>query len=423
MRVEIRDIDEKGRGIGYLNSRKIIVPKTLPGEIVDIKKFYKKKKQVIAREYDLIDVSPRRINPRCKFFAMCGGCSLQHVSYEDQLELKKNRLLGIYGSELGGIEIIPSPKIYDYRNRMDYTVISNGIGLREQGRWYSVINISSCELMYKSGLALKALRELMDKEGIRGYNLQTHEGIIRYLVVREGKNTGEIMINLVVTKDLLPRMLDNYFEFADSIYVSINDSLTDISMGNPSRIIGKEYIRERLLDTTYLIHPNSFFQTNSFQAENMLKIIEKNIQGERILDLYSGVGTFSIFLARREYNVIGVENNSFSVHIAEMNKKLNNINEKNARFIESEAERFNLKELGDFTTVIVDPPRPGLHPKVVKNLLKLSPERIIYVSCNPETQKRDYELLREKYRIMDMVALDMFPHTFHIETVMTLERK
>jgi len=352
--------------------------------------------------------------PRCKYFGKCGGCMLQHLSYEEQIELKKEKLKKLLDFD----ELIPSPKIYEYRNRIDVAITAEGIGFRERGKWWKIVDIDGCLLFgKKSELVLEKLREFMKDFKLEPFNLRKSEGFLRYIVLREGKFTDELMINLVTSKGKLPEEVENYFDFAHSLYWSINETKSDVSYGRPEKFWGEEYIKEKLNNCRYLIHPNTFFQTNSYQAAKLIKIVEKFANGSKILDLYCGVGTFAIYLAGKGFEVDGIDNNQFAIKIAEKNAELNNVNATFQVCNDKDVNNLN------YDTLIVDPPRQGLHPRLIKKLLKEKPKNIVYVSCNPHSLKDNIEKLSEIYKIENLVALDMFPQTMHMEVVANLKLK
>ncbi|RLF89139.1 23S rRNA (uracil-5-)-methyltransferase RumA, partial [Thermococci archaeon] len=237
---------------------------------------------------------------------------------------------------------------------------------------------------------------------------------LRYMVLREGKFTGEVMVNLVTKEGKLPDP-SPYFDFATSIYWSVNRTKSDISHGDVKEFWGEKFITEELDGVKYLIHPNSFFQTNSYQAVNLVKIVAKFVNGEKILDMYSGVGTFGIYLARKGFKVKGFDSNEFAIEMARENAEINGVEAK--FFVATDRE----VEVKGFDTVIVDPPRAGLHPKLIKRLDREGPETLIYVSCNPKTFNQNIKQLKN-YRIEEIIGLDMFPHTPHVELVSKLSK-
>ena len=410
MRVTIERLDDDGLGV----AGRFRVPYTLPGETVEIKRYQRKKKYLLAYDFELISPSASRIEPKCPHYGICGGCRLQHMGYSDQVRFKEEKLERLLGF---AVDVLPSPRIFGHRNRIDVVVTPDGIGFRYFGTWWRVFDLEGCPVFGpRAGKTVSALREFMADHDVPPYDLRTHEGFLRYIVLREGKNTGEFMVNLVTTEGTLPDPTQ-YFS-ADSIYHSVNSSLSDVSYGEPRRFWGKEYITERLNDVLYLIHPNSFFQTNTYQAERLVSLVADYVDGSRILDLYSGVGTFSIYLAKRGFTVSGVEINPFSVELARKNAELNNVS---AEFVVGKDS--DVADLSAYDTTILDPPRAGLHPKLARRLADSGPETIVYVSCNPKTFKRDLDVLSSSYSLESIHGLDMFPHTPHVELVSLLRRR
>ncbi|AEC52669.1 putative RNA methyltransferase [Pyrococcus sp. NA2] len=407
MKGEIKRLNEEGFGV--LSG--ILVPFSAPGDGVLILEVERVKKRRIASKWELLRSSPLRVGARCRVFGRCGGCILQHIAYDYQLEFKREILRRILGFE---VDIIPSPRIFGHRNRIDVAITSEGIGFRERGKWWKVVDIDECPVFGKtSKKALERLREFIEEEKIEVWKIKEDKGFLRYLVLREGKFTGEVMVNFVTKEGELPSPVE-YFDFADSIYWSINRTMSDVSYGDVEKWWGKEFITERIDDVKYLIHPNSFFQTNSYQAINLVRKVSEFVEGEKILDMYSGVGTFGIYLAKRGMKVVGFDSNEFAIEMARRNVEINEV----------EAEFFvgtdRAVEVKGFDTVIVDPPRAGLHPKLVRRLNREKPDAIVYVSCNPKTFARDIKML--KYKIEDIIALDMFPHTPHVELVAKLSK-
>ncbi|CAB49989.1 23S rRNA (uracil(1939)-C(5))-methyltransferase RlmD [Pyrococcus abyssi] len=404
MRGVIRKLNDDGFGV----LKGILVPFSAPGDEIIVERVERVKKRRVASQWKLVRSSPLRVGPRCKAFGKCGGCTLQHLNYDYQLEFKRKKLKRILGFE---VEVVPSPKIFGHRNRIDLAITKDGIGFRERGKWWKIVDIDECPVFGKTSReAIERLKEFIEEEKISVWNIKKDEGFLRYMVLREGKFTEEVMVNFVTKEGNLPDPT-NYFDF-DSIYWSVNRSKSDVSYGDIERFWGKEFIRERLDDVDYLIHPNSFFQTNSYQAVNLVRKVSELVEGEKILDMYSGVGTFGIYLAKRGFNVKGFDSNEFAIEMARRNVEINNVD---AEFEVASDREVSVK---GFDTVIVDPPRAGLHPRLVKRLNREKPGVIVYVSCNPETFARDVKML--DYRIDEIVALDMFPHTPHVELVAKL---
>ena len=415
MRGVIEKLSDEGLGVLRNGRKEILVPYTAPGDIVEVRKWRKKKKKLIATDFEVVEPSEIRVEPKCSHFSSCGGCLLQHIPYKEQLRFKSSKLSRYLGMN---VEVIPSPVIYGHRNRIDIVISTKGIGFRRYGTWWDVVGIEECPVFGKtSGRVLNALREFIEDEKLSPYDIRKNKGFLRYIVIREGKFTGEVMVNLVTKEGKLPESFPDYFPFATSLYWSVNRSESDVSYGDVERFWGEPFIRERLDDVTYLIHPNSFFQTNTYQAVNLVRKVAKLANGERVLDLYSGVGTFGVYLAKRGFRVEGIEINPFAVEMANENARINNVE---ATFkVGSDKD---VESLSNYDTVIVDPPRAGLHPKLIRKILRDEPERLIYVSCNPKTLAENISHLKEKYRIESAVGLDMFPHTPHVEAVVELKR-
>ncbi|NJE76535.1 23S rRNA (uracil(1939)-C(5))-methyltransferase RlmD [Thermococcus sp. ES12] len=416
MRGVVEGLDMEGLGVVRLGKREIHVPFTAPGDVVEVRRWRRRKRRLIATDFDVVEPSSNRTEPGCPYFGTCGGCLLQHLPYREQVRFKSDKLREILGFD---VEVIPSPKIYGHRNRIDVVVSTAGIGFRRRGTWWDAVDIEWCPVFGESSRrVLKSLREFIEDHTPTLYEIRKNKGFLRYIVIREGKFTGELMINLVTSEGKLPEDFPEYFDYADSIYWSVNRTPSDVSYGDVERFWKGEFIRERLDDVTYLIHPNSFFQTNSYQAVNLVRKVAGLVDGERILDLYSGVGTFGIYLAKRGFSVEGIEANPFAVEMANRNAELNGVE---ATFRVGEDR--DVENLSKYETVIVDPPRAGLHPKLIKKILKDKPQSIVYVSCNPKTLRDNLDALSEGYAVETVVGLDMFPHTPHVETVVKLKLK
>jgi len=414
MKAKIQNLNLDGFGVAKIDNKEILVPCALPGDEIEIQNIKKKKKKFIAESFKIIKPSPKRQSPKCPYFGICGGCLFQNLAYQDQLLFKKAKLRELLKRE---IEVIPSPKQYGYRTRIDIVITPQGIGFRKRGSWHEVVNIKKCFLFGPaSQKAIEGLDVLIQKEKIKPWDLKEHTGNLRYMVLREGKFTNQIMVNLIFKRAPQNLDLEKYFPFASSIYLSVNETLSDVSFGKPFRHWRDEFLKEKLLGIEYFIHPNSFFQSNSYQAENLLKIIEKFVEGKKVLDLYCGVGTFSIFLAKKGYTVDAVEVVPESVRMAKLNAMVNEV------FVNFQERRAEYIDYLKYDTIIVDPPRSGLHPKLIKKLNKEKIKNLIYVSCKIKTLIRDLSQL-QNYQIKEIIGLDMFPQTPEIETVVVLRAK
>ncbi|ASJ01880.1 23S rRNA (uracil-5-)-methyltransferase RumA [Thermococcus profundus] len=415
---EITGISDDGLGILKEENKELYVPFAYPGDVVRVKGTKRRFGRKIAIDFVLLEESPLRASPRCPHFGTCGGCLWQGLKYKEQLRIKAE----IFGRITGiSAEIRGSPKIWGFRNVSNFIVTTSGIGLKKYGNPLEVVNLSGCPVFSKKTIEyLSALKGFLREMGLRPWNQKKKTGEVHYLQVREGKFTGDVMVNLIAhvkpSKEVL-EAFEDYFSFADSLYWSFKVDERDDPRGNAQLIAGEPYIRERIGDVTYLIHPNSFFQTNSYALPLLLKAVEDFTEGKNVLDLYSGVGTFGVWLAKRDSSVDGVELNPFAVEMAKRNAELNGVE---AGFEVGRAEE---TPIGEYDTVIVDPPRKGLK-EAAELIAKSGVENVVYVSCNPKAFKLDYEKhLSKAYRVEDAVLIDMFPHTPHVEAVMKLIRK
>ena len=414
----VGSISDDGLGVIEADRKKLYVPFAYPGDVVKVRRTKRRFGRRIALGFKLIEGSPLRQSSRCPHFGACGGCLWQGLRYKEQLKLKAEVFERITGIEA---EIKGSPKLWGFRNVSNFIVTAGGIGLKEYGNPLSVVDLKECPVFSKKTPEyLRALRNFLNETRLRPWNLREKTGEIHYLQVREGKFTGEVMVNLIIPIEpsggVIEAFLD-YFSSADSLYWSLKTDERDDPHGEAMLMAGEPFIRERIGDVAYLIHPNSFFQTNSYALSLLLRAVEGVVEGERVLDLYSGVGTFGVWLAKRGFKVEGVELNPFAVEMARKNAELNGVD---AVFKVGKAGG---TPMGAYNTVIVDPPRRGLK-EVAELLVKSKAERIVYVSCNPKAFKLDYKRhLRRAYRVENAVLIDMFPHTPHVEAVVELVKR
>ena len=361
----------------------------------------------------------------CKHFGVCGGCVFLDKPYEEQLEEKVKRVKELLGVEPE--EVYPSPKRYYYRNRMDY-VVADGpkIGLNVRGKWWETIDLEECLLQSpESDIIRNLFREYLKRNLIEGWNRIERRGFIRFLSIIEGKFTGERMIFVVSSRYDERLNLEEFLELlkseginVSSLILGINPEIRDDARAKELFVItGQETIKEEIGNFRYNLHPNVFFQPNPYILNFMLKeVIELlELKGwEKVLELYSGAGTFTVALAGSASNVVAVESDPNAVKICELNLRENKI--KNVKVINERAERVSLK----YDIIVLDPPRSGLSYKLVRKLRKIKPKKLLYISCNPETQARDISQLG--YRIKRLIVIDQFPHTPLIETIALLER-
>lgn len=377
----------------------------------------KKKKRKYFDE--LINKYADGTEPACRHFGKCGGCMFQNISYGNQLLLKKEYVNHIFEGVLAVDKVYPSSP-YEYRNRMDYVCAFGKTGLRERGFYKFVVDIESCPLLQKNSLDLyETMRPLI--KSVEGYDYLKHDGYLRYVTLRQSKFTGETMVNFVVSQkeNRLADIIKSIHEKAGSISILYNNGLADSNFGSIFMEIKKGYITEDFDGVKFMITPNSFFQSNSSAALDMYRKIKSEVSGN-VLDLYCGVGSITLYCADKAENILGVEISDEAVIAAEKNRDINSI--KNADFTCSDSYDF-LKSIDlKFSTLILDPPRSGLNPKMIKYINDINPEKIIYMSCNPPVFKTEIGMF-ENYRIDEFLAFDMFPQTPHLETLAVMRKK
>jgi len=391
---------------------------------------------------EVLTPSSDRILARCSHFGICGGCTYQDFNYQKQLQEKENFVRESL-QKLGGFvdppvePIVPSPDTFFYRNKMEFSFADqNGklvLGLHERGHFEKMFDVNVCFLQSERSNQIVAFcRDYFVRAGLPGYNWHTHKGFLRFLVIREGKATGEIMVVMVTSKgeaDLKAwaEELAQKFPQISSVLHLVNPTKAQVATGEEEIVLwGQSYIKEKIGNFYFYLSAKTFLQTNSRQTENLYrKALElSGFSGkERVLDLYCGAGTISLFVSPYSKEVEGVEIVPEAIQMAEKNKKENGV--ENVRFVLGEARKIAKQYRLDnrrFDRIIVDPPRAGLHPKVIRDVLPLGADKIVYVSCNPTTFARDAKLFVERgYQLKRVIPVDMYPHTFHVELVGLLE--
>ena len=439
--VEVIGIDHKGDGVGRLRENDIVVRRGLPGDRVEGRVVKKRRGRIELDIVQIISCKIQRIESRCSHFGFCGGCRWQDVSYEDQLKLKESLVKTALKSKSLSPQkiepILPSLDVFYYRNKMEFSFGSDRdgilqLGLHIRGRYNRIFDLEKCYLQSpESNKLVAAIRAGAKLYELMPYNLRTHEGLLRFLVVREAQPRGQLMINLVVAEypnaliDSLIKYVRERVPQLSEIIVSRHTGKAQIAVGEVSFVLkGNGYIEESCGDHKLKISPSSFYQTNSRQAERLYEII-RNWVGENagnVLDLYSGTGSIALYLASCAQELTGVELIEDATVDAVWNAEKNGV--RNCKFISAPVEVF-LKNLDDFNfdLVIIDPPRPGVHPKVLGRLGEIRPPRILYVSCNINTLIEDLEVIVGfGYEIKRLQPVDMFPHTPHCEIVCELKK-
>ncbi len=430
--LKVTEVDKKGRGCGLVGQRRTCAYFTVPGEEVEGTAFSRKQGVMLINTDRVVTPSPRRVEARCPYAGSCGGCLGQQFDYGLQLELKKdliNRTLEAAGLGRPIEAVVPAPEQYYYRNRMDYCVGPKGeLGLKRPGRWNAHLDLDTCFLLSPEAVeVMGSFRKWMRDNAVVPWDGVRYTGYARYLVIREGKNTGERMATIVTSVGELPakkQLVEALAPHCTTIYHGVNPTITDLSLAPQLELLrGEPELRESVGGRTFLIPPNSFFQTNTAMAGELLASVREFLSGEKpktLLDLYCGVGFFGISLAGEANRVVGVEIDEAAIAVAKRNAELNGA--RNTEFTAAKAESLVWdKEKPD--AVIVDPPRSGLHPKVTATLLAKRPARIVYVSCNYESFARDWAELGKSYDLARTRALDLFPHSPHVELVSLLTLK
>ena len=455
----IDDLAFGGEGVGRADGYVVFVPGGLHGDRLRVRLV-----QVRARfGRGVIDAveqpSPQRVEAPCPYFGRCGGCRLKHMAYGAQLAYKAKQVVDAL-ERLGGLRgtpvrpILGAEDTFGYRNKMEFTVARSPnaplvqgemqpnssranlvVGLHEADRYDSVLDIDRCLLQSDHMNALlDEARAFFVERGLTVYEQDSGEGLLRFLVLREGRHTGELMANVVTSapavSELAPlaRRLPAREAGTTSVVMNVNPRKASVAVGVEEHLLGgRDHIRERMGELTFQVSANSFFQTNTRQAERLFELIidSAGLTGrETVYDLYSGTGAISLLLARQARWVYGIEVAQAAVDDAAVNAAANGIT--NCTFVCGEV-RVVLPSLiakgVSAEVVVADPPRAGFHPKALHALVTLRARRIVYVSCNPTTLARDLaELVRGGYRLEWVQPVDMFPHTPHIEAVARLER-
>jgi 23S rRNA (uracil1939-C5)-methyltransferase len=433
-----------GNGVARLDGFVLFVRRGLPGDLVRARVTKVKRNHAEATTVDVLEPGPLRVDAPCSHYPACGGCRFQDLAYEAQVEAKEAQVRDAL-QRIGGLGDLPLEPIlradssFHYRNKLEYSFTNTeegpAAGLHRAGRWDEVLPIERCWLTTDLGNAIRnAVCDWAREERLHAYDQKTHEGFLRHLVVREGRNTGQALVMLVTAPGKLPdeeHFVDVLRRFPEvqSIHWAINDRPAEVTRDLPARLLyGEDAIEEELCGLRFRVSPNAFLQTNTSMAERLYGLAREYAAlagGETVYDLYCGIGTIGLTLAADALTVWGVEASEEAVACAIENAALNAIG--NAAFFAGDVGR-SLEELhdrsGDPDVVVVDPPRAGLSGRALRHLGRLHPQRIVYVSCNPTTLAGNVkELVTQwEYRLERVRPVDMFPHTPHVEAVALLTR-
>ena len=443
-----------GKGIARVDDYVIFIQRAIPGDNINARIIKRKKNYAEAVIESFNKKSPQRINPPCRYFDHCGGCTWQNLNYQDQLiyktQIVKEAVQHISGLDFSCIlPIIGSENSFQYRNKMEFSFAERkwltpdelnnpdiskdfALGLHVPGTFDKILHINECLLQStECNAILDFISGYAQKYKLKPYGIRSHEGFLRFLVLRQSHFTKEIMINIVTSfRDdavlkLLAEQLLKKFTHVSAIVNNINSGKAQIAVGEQEFCLaGKDFIVDKIGPFEFNISANSFFQTNTQQAEVLYDTVMNfaEITGdESVWDLYSGTGTISLYLAQKAGHVTGFEITPSAVENAIYNA--NRYNMTNTVFIAGDVLESIKKVAHKPDILVTDPPRSGMHEKVVNAILGSGPRKVVYVSCNPTTMARDLKLMDSKYKIDAIQPVDMFPQTYHIECVTALSLK
>lgn len=457
--IEIIDVAAEGKAIAKDGDLVIFVPYAVPGDIVDLQLTKKKKNYAEAKVLRFLKFSDKREVPFCHHYGICGGCKWQILPYPEQLKYKQKQVYDNL-TRIGKLQlpemrdILGSEETTHYRNKLEYTFsaqawltqaemalpeedrMRKALGFHIPGKFDKVLHIEHCALQDAiSDKIRNRLHLFCEQEAISYFDIRRHCGMMRNLIIRNSKTTGELMVIVCFSEDdkrvwnKVLQMLETEFpEITSLLYVyndKANDTITDLDV---HVFKGKDHIYEKMEDRNFKIGPKSFYQTNSRQAYRLYSVVRDfaGLQGgEIVYDLYTGTGTIANFIAAKAGKVIGIEYVKEAIDDAIINSQVNGI--ENTDFYAGDMKDILTSEFinehGQPDVLITDPPRAGMHPDVVSTILQAAPKRIVYVSCNPATQARDLAMMSEAYNIEAVQPVDMFPHTQHVENVVLLQKK
>jgi 23S rRNA (uracil1939-C5)-methyltransferase len=443
LELSIESLAFGGNGVARLDGFVVFVRRGLPGDTVKARVTKVQRRHAEAVATEIVVPGPVRVEAPCQHYPECGGCRFQDLAYETQVATKHQwvadslqRIAGLTDAPLE--EIVPAASQFHYRNKMEYSFTQgeNGptLGLHKAGRWDEVLEIQKCWLTSDVGNAIRnTMSDWASEEKLTAYDQETHEGYLRHLMIREGRNTGQALVQLVTNRgerfdrERLIEVLTQVPE-VKSIHWSINEGVSETTELPTELIWGEDAIEEEIGGLRFRVRPNAFLQTNTEMAEQLYAIAREfaGLTGtETVYDLYCGIGTIGLSMAKDAMTVWGIEISEESVACAIENQELNAIG--NTAFFAGNVGEV-LADLrtraGDPDVVVVDPPRAGLAGKALKRLGEIAAPRIVYVSCNPTTLAGDVKRLSDDYgyRLVRARPVDMFPHTPHVECVALLER-
>ncbi len=455
--VEVVDAGAKGKTIARAADGKVIfLPNAVPGDIVDVQTFKKRKAYYEGKATIFHKLSDKRVEPACEHFGTCGGCKWQDMGYEHQLFYKEkevtNNLTRIGHIELPEVTpILGAKEQYFYRNKMEFSFSDsrwltleevqsdedlgdrNALGFHIPGMWDKILDIKKCHLQADPSNAIRnAVKDFAVENGLEFFNTRNQTGLLRTMMIRTS-STGDIMVMIQFFKEikeqreLLLDFLSETFPQITSLQYVINGKANDTIYDQDVICYkGQDHIFEEMEGLKFKINAKSFYQTNSEQAYELYKLTREcaDLTGDELVyDLYTGTGTIAQFVAKKAKKVVGVESVPDAITAAKENAQLNGID--NVSFFVGDMKNvFNQEFInthGQPDVIITDPPRDGMHKDVVQQILNVAPKRVVYVSCNSATQARDLALMNDMYKVTKTQAVDMFPQTHHVENIVVLE--
>ncbi len=442
--IKIEDMGVDGEGIGHVEGCTLFVKDALIGDVITAKVMKMKKNYGYARLMEILTPSPDRVEPKCAFHKQCGGCQIQALSYEKQLEYKKKKVLNNL-QRIGGFDHLPEFDLigmeepYHYRNKAQFPFGTDKNGQLVTGfyagRTHSIISNTKCYLgVEENEQILEIILEHLKKYQIPAYEEQTGKGLLRHVLIRKGFTTGELMVCLVLNGTTMPKVKELAERLAKisgmtSITINVNTKRTNVIMDQEMRSVwGQDYITDYIGNVKYQISPLSFFQVNPIQTAKLYERALEYAQvekGETVWDLYCGIGTISLFLAQKAGKVYGVEIVPQAIEDAKRNAALNGFT--NTEFYVGKAEEVLPKKYREegirADVIVVDPPRKGCDEALLRTIVQMSPKRVVYVSCDSATLARDLKYLTgEGYEVKKGTVVDQFPHTMHVESVVLMSR-
>lgn len=456
--LKITNAAAQGKSMGKFDEKVVFVSGVVPGDVVDVQITKKRKSYLEGKAINIIEYSEERSEPFCTHFGVCGGCKWQNMDYKFQLKYKEQQVIDQF-TRIGHLDvkdwlpIIAAPQIKNYRNKLEFTFSNkkwltieeiqseiefdnrNGLGFHIPGAFDKVVDVEKCHLQADPSNAIRDfIRKFTLENNYTYFDLRAQVGLMRNLIIRS-TSTGDLMVIVAFFENddekitaLLDALKEEFPSITSLMYVvneKKNDSLFDQDILCYS---GNDFIIEQVVGLRFKIGPKSFFQTNTEQANTLYSVAIDFVaitKDDIVYDLYSGTGTISAIIAKKAKKVIGVEQIEEAVIAARENAKLNDID--NTLFYTGDTKdvlnHAFFEQHGKPNVIVVDPPRAGLHEKVVNEIVNAAPDRILYISCNPATQARDLALMKEKYTIEKVQAVDMFPQTHHVENIAFLVKK